>query len=425
MNQTNDLFPRSVMGLDRRQQWAHNKAEFNRVVKRSNGKASVFTSHNSYPNPEHKVNHDSPCPQISGIKYVKVQQQYFDSDSDKLSNALHDTRKIVEYFEEENLPYTVAFSGRKGFQICQLFKPAVYDIRDEIYIDSETVVPWSSYYVASQNYIKTKLKLRTLDPVVAEPKRIMRVWNTMHFKRGSTVPTGTYCSPLHPSQIIDGTPGGILDWARQPHDINFDYLQGKTWLTYDQYLDKYKISPSMLSQSNVEYSSGLISKYKPGSGKNWNWFKAMMPQIGIDGKVYNKLCYLHEHYHNHNPPHIIRFGSAAYWKKMSDDPRNQIKLDEQFVIDFYKAMKYDDFSDSPGSPEYKNLRDNVKSIWNRGPNSNRPHLHIYQEPTCQKLLAAGVCKGPRCKLFKIFLSDMYHKFTKDKQGEWAEVVEIT
>ena len=148
-------FPRTAMGVAGVQKWVHNSDELQNLISEGNGVASVFMSHNSYPDPEHPAEHDGPCPSIARIRYVNVTQQFIDLDSEKLSNALHDCRKLIEWFEQEKLPYTVAFSGKKGFQINLVFKkPAIYDISEEILVDSETPVQWRSYYRAVYNFFK-------------------------------------------------------------------------------------------------------------------------------------------------------------------------------------------------------------------------------------------------------------------------------
>ncbi len=417
-------FPRAAMGL-RGQQWVHSQEELDAVIENANGKKSVFISHNVYPS-EVDCNGSCSCPPINSVHLVQVEQIYIDLDSEKLSNAFHDCRKLIEWCENEKLPYTLAFSGKKGFQFCIGFKPDLYDINQSVYVDSNTPIPWREYYKAAHLWIAHHLSLRTLDMNVAEPKRIMRVWNTMHFKRGATEPTGTYCVPLTPDQVLDGHPSEILKWASKPRRLDrFYWHKNKEWITFDQFLDKYEIRPGILGTENIEYSADLVNMdFKMGGGKNWEWFKAMMPKVEVNGSLVNKLCYLIEMYYNHNPSHMMRFGSAAYWKKMSINPGNQLGLDEQFVHRFYHAMEYDDLCQNYDKAnkkvcgycdECKERTSQIKSLWRRGPGFGK---RVYEEPSCKKLLAAGVCKGPKCELFKIFLSDMYSSFIQDDQGEW-------
>ncbi len=428
-------FPRAAMGL-KGQQMVHSPEELAQVVDEANGKKSVFVSHNSYePN---ECNGVCKCPPINSIHIVQVEQLYIDLDSEKLSNAFHDCRTLIEWCENEKLPYTLAFSGRKGFQFCIGFKPAVYDINVNVFVDSDTPIPWREYYKASHLWIAHHLGLRTLDVSVAEPKRIMRVWNTLHFRRGADKPTGTYCVPLTPDQIINGHPSEILEWASKPRTLKgLHWHSNKEWMTFDEFLDKYNINPGLLSSENVEYSANLINlDFKMGIGKNWEWFKAMMPKLYVDDKLVHKLCYLIEMYYNHNPNHMMRFGSAAYWRNLSMNPNNPIGIDEHFVHRFYESMKYDDLCENYNRilptkpkgkvcgfcPECKERTTQIKSVWRRGQPYN--DLKPYVEPSCKKLLAVGSCKGPKCGLFKIFLGDMRSEFIEDKNGNWHRRLEV-
>ena len=374
------------------QQWVHNTEELAQLIQDSNGISSVFVSHNSYPDENHPAEHDGRCPPISNVRYVRVAQQYIDLDAKKLENALADARKLVEWCDEHKLPWFCAFSGRKGFQFTILFEPAVYDITEEVQIDADTHVQWRSYYSASHAWIKHTLDLRTLDLAVAEPKRIMRVWNTMHFRRGSDEPTGTHCVPLTRDQIMKWYPSQILGFAETPADMlhftqaSASWNHNKEYIRFDQFLDKFEISPTILSPTGIA-SDAMVVGYKKGDGKNWELFKSLMPDMCVHNEMYN----------SNNPRHIARFASAVYWKQMSDDPRSAIQISEEWVDKFYREMQYDDVENQPERHRQ------IRSVFNRGPNSTRSWLPLYKYPSCRKLFASGICVGPTCPKFDIFL----------------------
>ncbi|RLJ04134.1 MAG: hypothetical protein DRP18_05115, partial [Candidatus Aenigmatarchaeota archaeon] len=56
---------------------------------------------------------------------ITLDKVVFDLDNEtNLNKTLEDTISLVNRLQEKNIPYAVIFSGRKGFHIYGLLKPA-------------------------------------------------------------------------------------------------------------------------------------------------------------------------------------------------------------------------------------------------------------------------------------------------------------
>jgi len=373
-----------------------NPIEFAAVLKQSNGRCSVFVSHNSYPGHEKD--------ELTMVKRVQIEYQFIDLDhATKPENAHEDLVKLVEWAEEERIPWEASYSGSKGFHFFIKHLAATYPI--DVRVSADETIALRSYYMASQGYLKAKLKLRCVDLICAEPKRIHRVWNTMHFKRHTTKPTGRFCIPLSKKDILELDTEEIIAMASKPNfDVDYSYNDDKDWYTFSDYLTEYEIHPEMdIADEDNGATLVLISKYNPPTGDNdkpnWEWFKKQMPDPCIHNIMYN----------SRNPPHIARFASAAFWR--------QAGISIRWVNQFYVKMKYRDHNKAT-----QRMRQ-LKSIWNRGPGSTRPHLPLYKYPTCRTLYQGGVCIGPECPKFNRFLKAVNDKVDRDDDGRWKDELE--
>ena len=401
--------------MENRQRIVYSDIEFMKLLIEYNGKCSIFISHNQYPDvPKNPVTGN---PEISQIELVRVLQQYHDMDAKKLENALGDCRKLMHWCQDEEQPFVPVFSGAKGFQFLIKHEPAVYNIKEEVQIDADTKMHWSAYYTCVHAWMKSKLDLRTLDSNVAEPKRVMRVWNTMHFKRNATQPTGTFCIPLTPDQVDNWTIDEIVEHAKKPRFINIDWNKNANYRRFHDFLDEYDITPDLLSIDSALFDSGaLLNRYNPGEGKHWNRMKALISPNG------HNLCVLQDMWNSRNPKHISRFDAACRWKKLTVDPRTTVAITAEDVDNFYERMQYDDVINRE-----ERIRQ-IRSIYNRGPGSERPYLPLYEPPSCKKKYAAGICVGPDCPSFERYLGRVSREMGElvlDDQGNWQAVEETS
>jgi len=403
-------YPKSAFGINN-QQWVHNEDELLGLINQSNGKCSVFVSHNSYPDlDEQSHDHDNDdCPPIWSINNVSVDMFYIDMDDPrKLSHALGDCRKAILRAEEERWRWWAAFSGRKGFQFMVQLEPETIDINQKVHVDGGTFIQWSQFYRAIHTWFahscdncgKTHppgVGLRTVDFMCAEPKHIMRVWNTEHFKRGSKEGTGTYCIPLTIDQIMTLSPEEIVRLAKNPvreYDDYWNRAPDKRNLTVNQFIAEYQINPKDLAPSGA-YASKMISDYKPNTHPSWAQMQMLWP---------NHPCLVTEMFNNMEPRHMARFASLAILKKRSDDPRINFEIDEDWVVQFYENRHYIDYDETI-------TRRQARSILNRGELSftGKP---VYEPPSCMTLFAHGICIGAATDKEGNYVCEKFPRFLK-------------
>jgi len=393
-------FPRSAMGKYG-QVMVNNMEELSDLIEKNNGLDSVYISHASYPGSERKCDWTGKyCCDNCKVEHadkVRVSQLYFDFDhKSKLENSLADARVFKNWLEAEGLPYTVAFSGKKGFQFLVMLRPAVYSLTDLIEVDADTSVTLSDYYKSLHATLKQDLKLRTLDLKVAEPRRIMRVWNTMHFskKRGKT---GTYCVPMTPEMLDTMSTADIIQYAQSPKWVDVSrWNKDKVYMTFEDFVDHYNISPKITKIENWFPGSVMIADYDFAEGDDSagkRWFKAMMPDPCVHNSMWPG--------NTDNPPHISRFASAVWWRKMADlapvvenSKGKKLKMapSPEWVDQFYLKMNYIDV----GNTQTRHAQ--INSIFG----STRP----YEYPSCATLYAGDICVGEKCPKFKRFLKNI-------------------
>ncbi len=399
-------FPRSIYGLREvgnkmvEGQWMVAKAEEAvQIVARSNGKCSVFTSHNSYPG------HGDD--KIVDVKRVRIHKMFFDLDhKEKPENAFVDLVKLYQLAEEERWPWEASYSGAKGFHFFIKLDPAIYPI--DLKVQDDETIDLRAYYMAVAAWLTRKLGLRTIDTMVAQPKAVHRIWNTKHFNKKTGKSNGRYCIPLTPRMIEDWTFEEIVDSSYKPNEgfaaIKQEWNEDKDWFTFAEFLAEYHIHPYMRSDDESNFELLMLSDYlQPENAKdkaNWEWFKRQMPDPCVHNSMYNMK----------NPPHVARFASAVAWRGAG--------VDMLWVDQFYQQKKYADVH------RHAQRRANLRSIWNRGPGSTRPHLPLYRYPSCKKLYLGGICIGPACPKFNRYLQEVNHEVQRDDKGKWLEDLKI-
>jgi len=110
----------------------------------------------------------------------------FDIDNEGLKKAWEDAKKIKQFFDERNIPYTIAFSGSKGFHL---------EIPQENILDIKEPDEWLLAYQTLVSLIKKKLKVKSLDDTITDMKRIFKT------KYSWDVKSGLICLPLNDTQF--------------------------------------------------------------------------------------------------------------------------------------------------------------------------------------------------------------------------------
>ena len=112
----------------------------------------------------------------------------FDIDSEDLKRAWEDAKIIKDFFDSRMIPYTLAFSGSKGFHL---------EIPQECVVGILSPDEWVLAYQSLVNLIKRRLKVKFLDASITDAKRIFKV------KYSLDVKSGLVCLPLTDKQFND------------------------------------------------------------------------------------------------------------------------------------------------------------------------------------------------------------------------------
>ena len=131
---------------------------------------------------------------------VLIDKIVFDMDSKNLNEVFAEVDIICSRLHDRNMPYSVVFSGKKGFHIWSLLKPSKLP-RDV-----------AGYYLGNLHRSLTN-NLKSVDMhLIGNVSAMIRVPNTLH--------DGRYCCPL-PFEFRKMTITEILDWSRVQHTLNF------------------------------------------------------------------------------------------------------------------------------------------------------------------------------------------------------------
>jgi hypothetical protein len=121
----------------------------------------------------------------------------FDLDSNNLSTSLNDTKKLVRRIVKAKLPYTVLFSGRKGFHVYILLKPQ--KVRRDV----------AGFFIKEiQNNFKYGIE-SVDNHLVGNVSAMIRIPNTLNRNR--------YCTFL-PVSFMGWDIDKILEWSKEQHD---------------------------------------------------------------------------------------------------------------------------------------------------------------------------------------------------------------
>ena len=129
-----------------------------------------------------------------------VDKVVFDLDGTDLSIVLNDAIILTKNLQEKKIPFSVVFSGGKGFHIYGLLKP--FEMSRDM----------ASYYLLNLEKLLSK-DIKTVDThLIGNVSAIIRVPNTTN--------KGRYCSPL-PPDFDKMNIEGILDWSKSEHSFIF------------------------------------------------------------------------------------------------------------------------------------------------------------------------------------------------------------
>jgi hypothetical protein len=295
-------FPREV-GIKR--EIVHNINEFNKYIQLNNGIKNVYTS-------LYDIN-------------LYIDKVFFDIDNQDLSKAKEDTITLIKRLNEYELPYIVLFSGKKGFHV---------------YIPTN---PWQAPNLETARYVLKTIQnslsngIKSVDKhVIGDVRRLVRVPNTLN--------KNNYCVPL-PDTFIYWDVVKIIDYAKSPHDINYDVKP---------------VDVRQLADFDFDYIQHNIDIDLPKRWELPSSFKLVIPLI--------RPCLAQKLIEDRDPPHMVRLAlvTELMW----------LGFNQEQVYHVIRELNWKDFNP-------KITRYHIKHIFE----------HRYLPPSCSKLKEYTRCKN--------------------------------
>lgn len=318
----------------------HSRSQLIDLINTNNGVSDVFVSHNRF---------------LSFLNrkpfQIGVNKLFFDFDS-KLqfpSDALEEVRKVIDYLDEMNLPFLVDFSGRKGFHI---FVP----LQEKIFTAGSYL---SDMTRSCMLHIKRGFNLGTVDSTVATPTKLCRVLYSIHPK------TGLHCSPLNPEWVRDWDIEQIMDYAKSPNGWRCDLIDGKRYLTLDEFIEYTGI--------NVEEE---VAHGREEFAMESEILTFSDPQDEFLAQLLHYPCLINGILGVENAVHYARVMAVIQLKRLGYSP--------SYIFKFFTQRKYRDV-DFESTCRYQ-----INSVYNSS----------YSFPTCKTIQSNGLCIGKSCKYFR-------------------------
>lgn len=270
-----DIFPRYVG--DPYQKYVTNYEDFYSFLYSHNGIAPLYTTHN---------------PIDGNIRYI---QQFFDLDTDfgaTLEEARQDTIKLYRYFE--NYDKVMSFSS-EGFHFDLRFQGEY----DNVYRLSHSIK-------AFQEALVSRLSLKSINIICAEPRHLQRVPGTLRAS-GSAELRRRHCIPLDISTL------------EQPLEKIIEYSIKNIWNVEDNTgKELYSLESILLDDFPMKVEVPEDSIKIDVSALSDIQFSQYMKMI-LEDPLYTKIFSIH-------PSHMTRVMSAIKLKSFG------LSLDDSIMI---------------------------------------------------------------------------------------------
>jgi len=273
----------------------------------------------------------------------------FDSKLKYPSDALEEVRKVIDYFDEMNIPFLVDFSGSKGFHI---FIP----LKEKIYTSGEYL---SDITRSIMLQLKRNLNLNTIDPSVATPTKLCRIPYSLHPKSGLT------CSPLNPDWVREWDIKEIREYAKSPNGWRCDLLDSKKYFDLEEFIDYCGIE--------VEEEISVAKDQFTIKSEN---IEFRNPEDEFLAQILHYPCIINSILGVENAVHFARFAACIQMKRLGYSPA--------WVFKFFKQRCYRDVELE------SECRYQINYIFNRD-------LYF---PSCRRIREENLCVGKSCKYFR-------------------------
>lgn len=225
----------------------------------------------------------------------------FDFDSDDLEYALGETNRLVEYLVS-HLPSDsvgVYFSGGKGFHIeCEAIALGISPSND-----------LARVYRFIADDLKKNFSLNSLDTAIYDDRRMWRLVNTRHQRRG--------LFKVECMQLLSRGMGAIEDWAKQPRpfEIVEQVSDSNATQWYKDYEGRFDESEEARKQAILNWflKNGVSTTYH--TDKQKMEFDIRNAPEGTRNNTFNQKIYLYVR----NNPSMSVFAVEAYFTPLALD----------------------------------------------------------------------------------------------------------
>ena len=278
---------------------------------------------------------------------IEISKLFFDFDGSQNPpiDAYNDVKKVINLFDNNNIPYLIVYSGMKGFHIYVPLNPTIH-------INGTYL---KTMYRSIMIHLKIKLNLTTIDPSVATPTKLCRVFYTQHPK------SKRFCCPIKRS-LFDKGLDEVIKYSLLPTKWHSDILKDKKYLTIEEYIDYFKID------LKKEENKGIVFAITSEKYNN--------PDNAYLQKLLHFPCLINSILDIDNAVHFARFACCIHLKRIGYDPL--------WVFNFFKSRQYMD-------SEYTEVcKYQINNIYGSD----------YSFPSCKKFKENGLCVGPTCKYYR-------------------------
>lgn len=310
------------------------------INKNNNGVNDVFVSYNRF------MSFVDRKPFTIAVNKIFTD---FDSHLSLPYDALLEVRRVIDYLDEMDLPYLPVFSGSKGFHIYIPLKEKIYTAGSYLSNMTRSVML----------HLKREFGLKTIDPSVANPQKLCRVPYSTHPR------TGLKCSPLAPDWVREWPIEQIMDYAKSPNGWRMDLLDGKKYLTLEEFIDYTGINvEEEVAHGREEFALGSES------------LTFSDPNDEFLAQLLHYPCLINAILGVENAVHYARFAATIQLRRIGYSPA--------WVFKFFKQRQYLDV-------KYEEVaRYQINNIYSSS----------YSFPSCKRLQEEGLCVGKGCKYYR-------------------------
>ena len=370
-------FPRAIGKPD--QHIIHDFDSFIFFFKYNYGKRPMFTSTNSYWD----------FNEIGNPTNVYYEKLFFDLDIDTgytTEEAHKETIKMADFCRGHKIPFTSSFSGM-GFHFFIFFKPKILTLDGNLSRSVKGVA----------NYMKEELKLKTINMVCAEPKRLVRIPLSKYVTKkegdGEWTKTNRNCIPLTYNQLSSMNTDEIRNLSNNFKILDESYKFDGNKIQLKDFIKDFKVDVNRKVIISTREGVVIENEVEYNEFKDEEIYKIVQLLVPFP-------C-LSKHIFDKNPPHFVRFSVCAFLS------HNNILSKEESYSFFDKISMVAEWNDRQHTMTRKYQIDNIY---------NNPEYDRY---SCENIQSSGYCIGKKCKFYERYLKQ--YTLVNEEDGKEIKV----